>query len=185
MTEAYPLAWPGGWPRTPSHARESDRRFHGKNYRLSVGRARDQLLDELRLLGATNLLVSSNLPTRSDGLLHSDPRRVDDPGISVWFRYKNKQMVMARDGYISVAGNLRSLGLAIEGLRQLERHGGSLMLEHASRASWQLRRLIGRDHGARCSASKPIGTAISLDCIVRKPAPAIPMQAAATRRWRS
>jgi hypothetical protein len=30
-----------------------------------------------------------------------------------------------------VAGNLRSLGLAIEGLRQLERHGGSLMLERA------------------------------------------------------
>ena len=131
MTEAYPLAWPGGWPRTPSHARESDRRFHGKNYRLSVGRVRNQLLDELRLLGASDIVVSSNVPTRSDGLLHSDPRRLDDPGIAVYFKFKKKQMVMARDGFISVAGNLRSLGLAIEGLRQLERHGGSLMLERA------------------------------------------------------
>jgi hypothetical protein len=78
-------------------------------------------LDELRLLGATNILVSSNLSTRSDGLLHGDPRRLDDPGISVWFRYKNKQVVMARDNFSSVAGNLRSLGLAIEALRQLAR----------------------------------------------------------------
>ena len=131
MTEAHPLAWPTGWPRTPSHARESDRRFHGKNYRLSVGRVRNQLLDELRLLGASNIVVSSNVPTRSDGLLHSDPRRLDDPGIAVYFKFKGKQMVMARDGFISVAGNLLSLGLAIEGLRQLERHGGSLVLERA------------------------------------------------------
>ena len=65
------------------------------------------------------------------GLLHSDPRRLDDPGIAVYFKFKKKQMVMARDGFISAAGNLRSLGLAIEGLRQLERHGGSPMLERA------------------------------------------------------
>jgi hypothetical protein len=38
---------------------------------------------------------------------------------------------MARDGFISVAGNLRSLALAIEALRQLKRHGGSLILERA------------------------------------------------------
>jgi len=92
---------------------------------------RNQLLEELRLLGASDIVVSSNVPTRSDGLLHSDPRRLDDPGIAVYFKFKKKQMVMARDGFISVAGNLRSLGLAIEGLRQLERHGGSLMLERA------------------------------------------------------
>jgi hypothetical protein len=52
-------------------------------------------------------------------------------GIAVYFKFKGKQVVMARDGFISVAGNLRSLGLAIEALRQLERQGGSLMLERA------------------------------------------------------
>jgi len=88
-------------------------------------------LEELRLLGATGRVVSSNVPTRSDGLLQSDPRRLDDPGIAVYFKYKTKQVVMARDGFISVAGNLRSLGLAVEAFRQLERHGGSLMLERA------------------------------------------------------
>jgi hypothetical protein len=77
-------------------------------------------------------VVSSNVPTRPDGLLYGDSRyRVDDPGIAVYFKFKKKSLVMARDGFASVAGNLRSLGLAVEGLRQLERHGGSLMLERA------------------------------------------------------
>jgi hypothetical protein len=73
-----------GWPRT-SHARETDGRFHGKNHRLSVARTRNQLLEELRLLGASDVVLSSNVPTRSDGLLQSDPRRLDDPGIAVYF----------------------------------------------------------------------------------------------------
>jgi hypothetical protein len=38
---------------------------------------------------------------------------------------------MARDAFISVAGNLRTLGLAIEAFRKLERHGGSFMFEQA------------------------------------------------------
>ena len=127
MTEAYPLQWPDGWPRAKHNWRESDNRFRG----VSVGRARDQLMDELRLLGATGIVVSSNVPVKADGLLYADNKRLDDPGIAVYFKFKKKQRVMARDGFVSVAGNLRSLGLAIEGLRQLERHGGSLMLERA------------------------------------------------------
>lgn len=40
-------------------------------------------------------------------------------------------MVMACDRWDTVAGNIRSLGLAIEGLRQLERHGGGFMMKRA------------------------------------------------------
>jgi hypothetical protein len=40
-------------------------------------------------------------------------------------------MVMARDQFVSVAGNLRSLTLAISAMRQLERHGGKYMMERA------------------------------------------------------
>src|SRR5262249_55066351 len=40
-------------------------------------------------------------------------------------------LVMARDAFTSVAGNLRTLALAIDGLRQPERHGGSFMFEKA------------------------------------------------------
>lgn len=127
--EAFPLKWPDGWPRTAPQARISDARFHGRGF--TIGRVRDDLINELRLLGTTDIVVSSNVPTRPDGLLYSDPRRLADPGIAVYFKFKKQQLVMARDGFISVAGNLRSLALAIEGLRQLERHGGGLMLERA------------------------------------------------------
>src|SRR6516164_8716891 len=130
MTEAYPLRWPDGWPRTLPYRRESDSRFGGSG-RNTVGRARDQLIHELRLLGATGIVVSTNVPIKADGLLYADNKRLDDPGIAVYFKFKKKSLVMARDGFTSVAGNLRSLGLAIEGMRQMHRHGGDLMLEKA------------------------------------------------------
>ena len=130
MTEAYPLQWPDGWPRTEPHRRESDSRFGGSG-RITVGRARDQLMEELRRLGATEIVVSSNVPVRPDGLLYADNKRIDDPGIAVYFKFKKKSLVMARDAFTSVAGNLRTLGLAVEHLRGLERHGGSFMFEKA------------------------------------------------------
>lgn len=40
-------------------------------------------------------------------------------------------MVMARDAFDSVHDNLRSVGLAVEHLRGLERHGGATMMERA------------------------------------------------------
>jgi hypothetical protein len=88
-------------------------------------------MDELRRLRATDIVVSTNVPVKADGLLYADNKRLEDPGIAVYFKFKTKPSVMARDGFISVAGNLRSLGLAIDAMRQLERHGGSVMLERA------------------------------------------------------
>jgi hypothetical protein len=96
-----------------------------------MGRTIRQLMDELRRLGAIDIVVSSNIPTRSDGLPYAESRRIEDPGIACYFTFKKKSLVMARDGFTSPAGNIRSLTLAIEGLRLLERHGGSHMLEKA------------------------------------------------------
>jgi len=131
MTEAYPLRWPDGEPRTPAHGRKRDNKFHDRNDRLSVGKARDQLLRESRLAGFTDIIVSSNVPTRTDGLLYADNKRIEDPGIAVYFKFKGKSLVMARDDYISVAGNLRELALAIQGMRQMLRHGSDRMIEQA------------------------------------------------------
>jgi hypothetical protein len=111
--EAYPLHWPNGWPRTNPHQRESDRRFGGGGRKCALGRTIKQLVDELRLLGATNIIVSSNMPTKSDGLPYADDRNIDDPGIAVYFDFKKKHLAMARDGFTSVAGNIRSLTKAI------------------------------------------------------------------------
>ena len=129
--EAYPLAWPDGWPRTPDWKRESDQRFGGKVYGLMPGRVRDQLVDELGRLGAKNVVISTNVALRQDGLPYASQKAISDPGVAVYFTLKNRPLAMARDRFKSVAGNMRSLTLAIEAMRQLERHGGSTMMERA------------------------------------------------------
>lgn len=145
--QAYPLAWPDGWPRTPVARREDgarfksgdafsgagdQRRYVGKRM-ITFDRARRLLRDELDRLKAQNVVLSTNARVRADGEARSDDaeRRLSDPGIAVYFRIKGKPMVMAQDAFDSLAANTRSLGLAIEAMRQLERHGGGTMMERA------------------------------------------------------
>lgn len=135
MTESYPLSWPDGWQRTPDHKRTSSSKFN-----TTFERARRELFNELRLLGATGVVVSSWLPLRRDGLPYADQarRKLDDPGVAVYFTLRKRQMVMARDAYTNVHDNLRSIGLGIAHLRGLERHGGGQMMERAFEGFAQL-----------------------------------------------
>lgn len=130
---AYPLAWPAGWPRTPYHKRETSHRFGGSIHGLTFDRARRQLQDELGRLGARNVVISTNVPLRQDGNPYAGAAtaRMDDPGVAVYFTLRDRPLSMARDGYANIAANMRSLFLAIDGMRQLERHGGSYMMERA------------------------------------------------------
>lgn len=128
MTEAYPLQWPAGWVRTPDHARKTHSQF-----KTTFDRARRELNAELNRLGARDVVISSWLALRNDGQPYADQarRRIPDPGVAVYFTLRGRQMVMARDAYTSVHDNLRSIGLGIEHLRGLERHGGGTMMERA------------------------------------------------------
>lgn len=128
MTTAYPLAWPDGWPKTPD-----DKRRDRSQFSTTLDRARRQLLEELRMLGAQGVVISTNLPLRNDGAPRSDIARfrIGDPGVAIYFLLRKRQMVMARDAYWNVHDNLRSIGHAIAHLRGLERHGGASMMERA------------------------------------------------------
>lgn len=128
MTQAYPLQWPDGWTRTADHRRTNSNKFN-----TSFVRARDQLMNDLRLLGAKSVVISSWLAVKGNGEPYADQarRRLEDPGVAVYFLLKGKQMVLARDVYTTPHDNLRSIGLAIEAMRQLERHGGGTMMERA------------------------------------------------------
>jgi hypothetical protein len=121
--EAFPLQWPDGWPRNPYRG--------GSRFDTSFDKARIKLLNELRMLGADNIVISSNLPLRQDGYPYSDKYKVDDPGVALYFRLKKRPMVMARDDYSYVRDNLCALWHAIAHLRGLERHGGATMMERA------------------------------------------------------
>lgn len=127
MTQAYPLHWPDGWPRT-RHRTKS--RFKAK-----AEAVRKSLFRELRLLGAASgrTVISSNVRLRQDGMPYASEagRGYDDPGVAVYFMWKGRPFVMARDTYRTPHENLNSIVHAIEAMRALERHGGSHMMERA------------------------------------------------------
>lgn len=128
MVESYPLEWPAGWPRTAAHKRSKSR--FGKNLGFSQI---IELKEELRRLGARDVVVSSNVPIRNDGLPYANEmkRKIDDPGVAVFFVLNGKPLSMARDSYLTPYENVRSLVKAIDALRGIERHGGATMMERA------------------------------------------------------
>ncbi|CCE07813.1 Heat shock protein DnaJ-like [Bradyrhizobium sp. STM 3843] len=125
--ESYPLHWPAGWPRS-TWAQRKKSRFNGQAFNQIK-----ELQRELRLLGARDVVISSNVPVRQDGLPYADAakRRYEDPGVAIYFTLKGKPLAMARDRYWTPWENMRSLVLAIEAIRSIERHGGATMMERA------------------------------------------------------
>ena len=137
MIAASPLTWPEGWPRTPTGRQERGYQFKKlgsagwRDKFISFAEARDGLYDELRRLGAKLPVVSSNHPTDRFGIPTESKKQVADEGVAVYFTLGDRPMVMACDRYDNAAANMRSLALAIEAMRQLERHGGGTMMERA------------------------------------------------------
>jgi hypothetical protein len=123
MIEAFPLAWPGGYPRTLRRSRAQ--------FKTTFTQSRDGVLKELRLLGATHAVISSNIPLRRDGLPYAGMAEPQDPGIAVYFFWKGKQMVLACDRWDRTMDNLRAIEKAIDSMRGLERWGVSDMLNRA------------------------------------------------------
>jgi hypothetical protein len=125
MRDPFPLQWPPGWQRTPPEERRGSRFFHGFSAALS------SLREELRMLGAANVIITSDLPVRRDGLPYAEGRRGTDPGIAVWFVHEGSERVIACDRYASIADNLRAIALSINALRGLARWGASDMVSRA------------------------------------------------------
>lgn len=124
---AYPLAWPHGWPVTPRSKQGASR------FKTTFEKAQRKLHDELRMLGAGNVIVSSNVAVRRDGMLYADfaRRKIDIPAVAVYFNLKGKPMVMARDAYWTPQENIMALAHTIAHMRGLTRHGGDSMLQRA------------------------------------------------------
>jgi len=131
----YPLSWPRNWKRTSHHARTFDRfstkrtipSNGGGSYtrtdNLTVAEAIARLIGELARLGATNIVISTNVRTRNDGLPRSGEKNPDDPGAAVYFKINKQDRCLACDKYRAVQGNLAALAAHVEALRAIERHG--------------------------------------------------------------
>lgn len=122
----YPLSWPAGVARTPAHRRQRPK-FQAPTF----ARARDDLLAELKRLGATGVVLSTNVELRQDGLPYSGRRNPDDPGVAVYFTRKGRQLAMQCDRWVSVEENLRAISDAIECIRTIERRGTGEMVDAA------------------------------------------------------
>ena len=126
MAEAFPLHWPDGWPRTPSYKRTRSR------FQVTPDGATRKLMDELRLLGARNVVLSTNVALRRDGLPYARQQLAnEDPGAAVYFTLDGDPRVMARDVYERLHENIHSIAHAVEHMRGLARHGGDFMMKRA------------------------------------------------------
>lgn len=127
MKEAYPLSWPDGYARTQWHSRKKSQ------FKQSMDQAQRFMQLEIERLGGRELIVSTNIPVRQDGGLYSDymRRKIDDPGVAIYFQYKKKAISMCCDQYLTVWENIYALGKGIEALRGMERWGVSDFLERA------------------------------------------------------
>lgn len=132
----YPLSWPDGWARTPNYNRKYGH-FKRERRDPSVMEGVRRILDQLSMMGISkdNVLISTNVATRLDGMPRSDQRAPTDPGVAVyWRKGQNAEMqCMAVDVYIDVADNLCAVAAVLEAMRAIERHGGKQVQERSFR----------------------------------------------------
>lgn len=123
MTQAYPLHWPDGWPRTKSSG--------GSRFKVSLEGAIKNVQDSLRLFATDSgrkmesVVVSSNVSLME--------RKPSDPGVAVYFTWDGLSTCIAVDRYQTVAENLQAIHHVIEAERTKLRHGGLNLVRAAFR----------------------------------------------------
>jgi hypothetical protein len=149
---AFPLEWPAGWRRTPA-ARRINGKFNKKEtvYRTDgagnqYGRQNSKdisIIDAVQRIVATftlmgidrqDVVISTNVRVRLDGLPRSGEREPDDPGVAVYWRdlvAGKPTRCMAIDRYGIVAHNLAAVAATLDAMRAIERHGGAEVLDRA------------------------------------------------------
>lgn len=132
LINAFPLCWPVGWARTKNR--------QSSPYKVSTDTAIKDLLASIRAMGGRDIIVSSNVPVRSDGTMyrgdHSD-KRIADPGVAVYWSMRNPKSGAIEpkeipcDHWHTVRENVRALGMAIDYIRGLKRCGAGEIQDRA------------------------------------------------------
>lgn len=149
---AYPLSWPDGWKRiSPLDRAYAKFERIQKEYRapsspggqgwyartrrdLTIADGLGRVLEELRRMGIDrdDVIISTNVKLRLDGLPASNKGDPADPGAAVYWVESGKPMrCMAIDRYTRVADNLAAIAATLDAMRAIERHGGAEILNRA------------------------------------------------------
>jgi len=154
---AYPLQWPTGWKRCDAalrtrarfaKKREQINRWcdatgqertsrYMRNGEVTIAEGVERVRTELERMGVRDddVVISSNLTLRLDGLPRSGQAEPRDPGVAVYWRDNSKEgwplRCMAIDRYDRVADNLAAVAATLDAMRAIERHGGAEILDRA------------------------------------------------------
>lgn len=129
--KAFPLCWPDGWQRTKFRAQS--------NYKIKTDAAISELISSVKLMGGRDIIISSNVPTRSDGTMyrgdHSD-KRIADPGVAVYWTARDAKgnpvpRVIPCDHWHTVRENVRGISVAVDCMRGLKRCGAGEIQDRA------------------------------------------------------
>lgn len=134
--DAYPCYWPEGWEQTPAHKRRPSK------YRVDFVRARDAIVRQLELMGAREIVMSTNVPLRRDGPPLAGASEPHDPAVAVYWAEPGprngsaqladyKHRVIACDRWLKVRENLHAINKSLEALRALSRAGATQVVEKA------------------------------------------------------
>jgi len=131
----FPLAWPAKQTRTePSKRKRAafmthNRRgyVYGADRKHSIAESARELELQIKRMSGSDMIISSNLKIKSNGLPYSGQRNPDDSGVAVYFNWQERDLVFACDKWLDVEDNLWAIVKHIEALRGQERWGvGSL-----------------------------------------------------------
>lgn len=138
-TQAYPLQWPNNRPRAKSRNRAN---FHRKVTRqwasgttyqakeaLTIGQSRDRVMHELELMGASQIVISSNLRLNRDGTITAAQSNPADSGVAVYFSFKKPPHCIACDVWDRAADNLAAIAKHVEAMRGQLRWGAATAAE--------------------------------------------------------
>lgn len=118
-----PLDWPVSWTRARSQY--TSRFGNGRGVSLIYGL--QELLEELRRLGASEVVVTSNVRLRRDGEFDGGAQEPGDHGAAVYFRLKGESRVLACDKWNRVGDNFYAMSKHVDAIRGQVRWGvGSL-----------------------------------------------------------
>jgi hypothetical protein len=145
VIKAYPLQWPAGWKRTQHRTRAQFSKSvyvsstvpggtgYSRKGDLSIHDGVTRVREELRRMGIRDddIVISTNLQLRLDGLPKSGQAQPADPGASVYWRTKGQQRCMAVDQYDRVEHNLAAIAATLDAMRAIKRHGGAEILDRA------------------------------------------------------
>lgn len=130
---AFPLTWPDGWKRSKKQEHAPFGRRGANNYLrdVTLSEAATFVLGELKRMGIpkAEVIISTNVKLRLDGLPYSDQKEPADGGASVWWKDGDSRKVIAIHRYYRVADNLYAIGKTIEALRGIDRWGSGEILE--------------------------------------------------------